>query len=200
MAGLRPIAAAVILGFGAPAHAQVNRWSAEISQAAARFEIPEDWIRRVMKAESDGRTELAGEPITSPAGAMGLMQLMPGTWEEMRTANRLGSNPFDPHDNIIAGAAYLREMYERFGYPGLFAAYNAGPSRYFRHVASCSTLPSETMNYLRKTSTNAGSDSQLRIIAPCPSKRAVAAIFAVRAASQIATDTDAAASLFAIRH
>lgn len=199
LARLSSLAAAVILGFGAPAHGQVDRWSTEISEAAARFEIPKEWIRRVMKAESDGQTELGGEPIISRAGAMGLMQLMPGTWQEMRAANGLGRNPFDPHDNIIAGAAYLREMYQRFGYPGLFAAYNAGPSRYFRHVTSCSRLPRETMNYLRKTS-RSPLESQLAFLPPCPSKRAVAAVFAVRAADEVATETGAAASLFAIRH
>ena len=199
MACLRSVAAALILGLGAPAHGQVHRWSADISEAAERFKIPEEWIRRVMRAESDGRTELGGVPIISRAGAMGLMQLMPGTWEEMRAANDLGGDPFDPHDNIIAGTAYLREMYDRFGYPGLFAAYNAGPSRYFRHVASCSTLPPETINYLRKTSRDAGSGSRLPILAPCPAKRAAAAVFAVRAAGEVATETGAAASLFAIR-
>ena len=60
---------------------------------------------------------------------MGLMQLMPGTWSEMRLMLGLGGDPFEPHDNIMAGTAYLRMVYDRFGYPGLFAAYNAGPGR-----------------------------------------------------------------------
>ena len=91
---------------------------------------------------------LHGRPITSRAGAMGLMQLMPGTWAEMRTAHRLGSNPHDPRDNILAGTAYLRIMYERFGYPGLFAAYNAGPARYSRHLTTGRRLPAETIAYV----------------------------------------------------
>ena len=113
-----------------------------------RFGVPVAWIERVMRAESGGRTMLAGRPITSHAGAMGLMQLMPGTWAEMRSAHALGADPHDPRDNILAGTAYLRAMYDRFGYPGLFAAYNAGPARYAAYLAGRTTLPAETRGYL----------------------------------------------------
>jgi hypothetical protein len=81
---------------------------------------------------------------------MGLMQLMPGTWNEMRGALGLGSDPFDPRDNILAGTFYLRRMYDRFGYPGLFAAYNAGPGRYAAYLAGGQPLPGETTAYLAK--------------------------------------------------
>jgi hypothetical protein len=81
---------------------------------------------------------------------MGLMQLMPGTWQAMRSAHGLGSDPDDPRDNILAGTAYLRAMYDRFGYPGLFAAYNAGPARYADHLARGRRLPSETVAYVAK--------------------------------------------------
>lgn len=91
---------------------------------------------------------LGGRPIVSRAGAMGLMQLMPDTWREMRAALSLGSDPFDPHDNILAGTAYLRLTWERFGYPGMFAAYNAGPARYGAYLAGRGTLPGETRAYL----------------------------------------------------
>lgn len=132
-----------------PAAAQsVERWSGYIAEASLRFGVPEAWIRRVMRAESGGRTVLNGRPITSRAGAMGLMQLMPGTWREMRAVYRLGLNPHDPRDNILAGTAYLRAMYDRFGYPGLFAAYNAGPARYARHLATGGRLPTETVAYV----------------------------------------------------
>ena len=89
-----------------------------------------------MRVESGGRTTLEGRPIVSSAGAMGLMQLMPGTWRDMRAVLGLGPDPHDPHDNILAGTAYLRLMYDRFGYPGLFAAYNAGPARYAAYFAT----------------------------------------------------------------
>jgi len=91
---------------------------------------------------------LGGRPITSRAGAMGLMQLMPGTWRELRLALSLGEDPYDPHDNILAGTAYLRAMYDRFGYPGLFAAYNAGPKRYAAFLSGARALPAETRSYV----------------------------------------------------
>jgi soluble lytic murein transglycosylase-like protein len=101
---------------------RTDNWDSPIREASDRFDIPEDWIRRVIRAESGARTRLGGRPITSRAGAMGLMQLMPSTWADMRLKNGLGPDPHDPRDNIIAGTAYLRAMYDRFGYPGLFAA------------------------------------------------------------------------------
>lgn len=125
-----------------------GRWRDHVAEASARFGIPEEWIRRVMRAESGGRIMLGGRPITSRAGAMGLMQLMPGTWLEMRATHGLGTDPYDPHDNILAGTAYLRAMYDRFGYPGLFAAYNAGPKRYAVHLAIGRRLPAETIAYV----------------------------------------------------
>ena len=128
----------------------VDRWAPLIAEAAKRFAISEAWIRAVMRAESGGQTMLDGRPITSPAGAMGLMQLMPETYAELRARIGLGSNPYDPHDNIIAGAAYLRQMFDRYGYPALFAAYNAGPERFEAYAQDSENLPAETWNYLEK--------------------------------------------------
>jgi soluble lytic murein transglycosylase-like protein len=68
----------------------------------------------------------------------------------MRAAYHLGADAFDPHDNILAGAAYLRAMYDRFGYPGLFAAYNAGPTQYAAYLDGETTLPGETERYIAK--------------------------------------------------
>ena len=147
---------AVISGFVAalaatPAAASgIDRWAAPIAEASARFGIPPEWIRRVMKAESGGSTTLSGRPITSSAGAMGLMQLMPRTWAALRVEHSLGPDPHDPRDNILAGTAYLRAMYDRFGYPGLFGAYNAGPARYADYLAGKSGLPAETVAYVGK--------------------------------------------------
>lgn len=128
--------------------AALDRWQGFIAEASRRFAVPEAWIRAVMQAESGGRPMLDGRPITSRAGAMGLMQVMPGTYEEMRRAHGLGPNPHDPRDNILAGTAYLRAMYDRYGYPGLFAAYNAGPDRYDEHLHDGRPLPAETRAYL----------------------------------------------------
>ena len=141
-------AAAPSAADGASLSWRIARWSRHIEEASIRFGVPQDWIRRVMRAESGGRPTLNGVPITSRAGAMGLMQLMPGTWAEMRLRHRLGSDPHDPRDNVLAGAAYLRAMYDRFGYPGLFAAYNAGPERYGAYLARKRRLPAETVAYV----------------------------------------------------
>lgn len=141
--------AAAALAFASPAQAEtVADWQPYIIEASARFGVPVAWIERVMRAESGGRTTLAGRPIRSSAGATGLMQLMPPTWADMRARLGLGTNPDDPRDNILAGTLYLRLMYDRFGYPGLFAAYNAGPKRYADYLAGRVRLPSETVGYL----------------------------------------------------
>ncbi|PXA97568.1 lytic transglycosylase domain-containing protein, partial [Nostoc sp. 3335mG] len=126
------------------------RWSAQIDAAAARCGVPPDWIARVMRSESGGRTTLKGRPIRSSKGAIGLMQLMPATWAALRRELGLGDDPDLPADNIVAGACYLRRMYDRFGYPGAFAAYNAGPARYAAWRAGKARLPAETVTYLAR--------------------------------------------------
>lgn len=101
-----------------------------------------------MRAESAGRTTLNRAPITSSAGAMGLMQIMPATWHELRARHSLGIDPHDPRDNILAGAAYLREMHDRFGARLFLAAYHAGPRRVGEHLSRGTPLPRETRAYL----------------------------------------------------
>ncbi len=88
-------------------------------------------------------------PIRSAAGAMGLMQLMPGTYAEMRARYGLGKNAYDPRDNILAGAAYLRILYKKYGYPAMFAAYNDGPGNLEGHLHRGRALPAETKNYVK---------------------------------------------------
>lgn len=132
-----------------PANADnVSQWQPHISEASHRFGIPEDWIVRVMRAESGGQTKRNGKAIRSRVGAIGLMQIMPGTWTGLTARYSLGSNPDDPRANILGGTAYLREVYDQFGYPGLFAAYNAGPARYAAYAAGRSRLPRETIAYV----------------------------------------------------
>lgn len=158
MAAVKLAAAALALIASAPAHADpLTRWRPYIAEASARFGVPVVWIERVMRAESAGKTTLNGKPITSHAGAMGLMQLMPTTWAAMRADLGLGRNPHDPRDNILAGTRYLRLMYDRFGYPGLFAAYNAGPGRYGDHIMTGRPLPDETRAYLAQVGGERGS-------------------------------------------
>jgi len=132
----------------------MDQWEPLIAESSRRFGVPESWIRAVMRAESGGLTMLDGRPITSRAGAMGLMQVMPDTYDEMRRRHGLGTDPYDPHDNVLAGAAYLREMYDRYGYPGFLAAYNAGPKRYDDYLIRGLALPRETLGYLAAISPN----------------------------------------------
>lgn len=121
-------------------------WAAHIAEAAKRFAVPERWIRSVMAVES------VNHPAAlSPKGAIGLMQVMPATWDELRARHRLGSDPWQPRDNILAGAAYLREMHDRYGsVAAMLAAYNAGPARYDAHLATGRALPAETIEYVAK--------------------------------------------------
>jgi len=132
-----------------PPAALIDRWDPFIKEASQRYSIPELWIRTIIHIESGGRTMLLGRPITSGAGAMGVMQLMGQTYQEMSTRNGLGSDPYNVHDNILAGTAYLRELYNRYGYPHLFAAYNAGPGVLEAHLLHGRRLPEETQKYLR---------------------------------------------------
>ncbi|WP_287002789.1 lytic transglycosylase domain-containing protein [Sphingobium sp.] len=118
-------------------------YGTHIAEASQRFGIPASWIRAVLRAES------AGDPhAISSAGAMGLMQIMPATWAELRARHRLGSNPYDARDNILAGTAYLRELHDRYGsVVAMLAAYNAGPGRYEASLAG-RPLPPETRAYI----------------------------------------------------
>ena len=123
--------------------ASIDRFAKFVEEASDRFAVPARWIRAVIQVESGG-----DEHAISPRGAMGLMQLMPGTWVELSVRHGLGLDPFDPHDNILAGAAYLKEMHDRFGSTGFLAAYHAGPSRYEQHLATGQPLPPETVAYV----------------------------------------------------
>jgi hypothetical protein len=114
-----------------------------VAEASRRFGILAAWIRAVMHAESFGDVR-----AISPKGAMGLMQIMPDTWTALRQRYHLGADPYDVHDNILAGAAYLRELHDRYGIPGFLAAYNAGPARWEDHLATGRSLPAETRAYL----------------------------------------------------
>jgi hypothetical protein len=119
-----------------------------IAEAAMRFSVPEERLSAIMRVESGGSVH-----VISRSGAMGCMQLMPATWNQLRTRNALGKDAFDPHDNVIAGAAYLRELIGRFDWPGALAAYNAGPNRYAEFLIGGRALPSETLKYVARIAT-----------------------------------------------
>lgn len=123
--------------------AAVDPYAAFVHEAAQRFGVPASWISAVLAVESGGDVR-----ALSSQGAMGLMQIMPHTWADLRARHRLGADPYDPRDNIFAGAAYLREMHDRYGVPGFLAAYNAGPRRYDDYLAAGRELPAETRRYV----------------------------------------------------
>jgi len=131
----------------------VDRIAAHVTEAARRFGIPEAWIYAVMRVESAGDSG-----ATSLKGAMGLMQIMPATYTGLRSRYGFGPDAYNPRDNILAGAAYLREMYDRYGSPGFLAAYNAGPGRYEDWLDG-RPLPLETRAYLARLSPAIGGAS-----------------------------------------
>lgn len=199
MGALRRLLPAMLLLAATPAKAdEVERWRPMIEEASTRFGIPTSWIERVMRAESRGLTTLNGRPIRSRAGAMGLMQLMPATWADMRARLALGTNPDDPRDNILAGTLFLRLMYDRFGYPGLFGAYNAGPGAYAAWLAGNRRLPGETVAYLGSVGGTAQPAS------PASQSAAPSSLFVVRRTVSedqfLPTGSEAQASLFAVRN
>jgi hypothetical protein len=124
-------------------------WGPYIEEASKRFDVPDAWIRAVMDRESGGRLFASdGSFVTSVPGAMGLMQLMPPTYDDMRAQYGLGEDAFDPRDNILAGTAYIRQMYDIYGSPGFLAAYNDGPGMLDRYLRQNRALPRETRRYV----------------------------------------------------
>lgn len=128
------------------AAATAHPYAVHVTEAAARFGIPEAWIWAVMRVESNG-----DPAAVSRAGAMGLMQIMPGTWGQITARYGLGDNPWDARANIHAGAAYLREMVDRYrDLTTALAAYNAGPGRIDDWRRRGRPLPAETIAYVAK--------------------------------------------------
>ena len=126
------------------ATASLQRYDGFIAEAAQRFGVPAAWIRAVLWQESRGDPR-----AVSPMGARGLMQIMPATWDGLRARHDLGNAPFDPRDNILAGTAYLRKMYDRYGEEtAMLAAYDAGPARVDDWLRDGRPLPRETRAYL----------------------------------------------------
>jgi soluble lytic murein transglycosylase-like protein len=157
---LTPIASPSFAQSGTTMNVQTVDISAYVAEASQRFGLPESWIYAVMRTESAGRIG-----AVSSAGAMGLMQLMPGTWARQRTRFGLGSDPFDPRDNIVAGTSYLREMYDSYGATGMLAAYNAGPGRYEAWRDRGRPLPAETRAYIARIAPMLQSDGTQSVLA-----------------------------------
>lgn len=165
-----------------------------IVEAASRFAIPPAWLHAIMHAESRGKPR-----AISPKGAMGLMQIMPATWDYLRARHRLGADAFDPHDNIIAGAGYIRELFDRYGSPGWIAAYNAGPGRYEAALRG-RPLPAETRAYVAVVSPAIGQTDAANTTAIAMVDRFAwtrSPIFVARSAASSVPSTGAADQQFA---
>jgi len=111
-------------------------------------------IKAMMGQESGGNNE-----AVSPKGAMGLMQLMPGT------AKALGVNPHDPAQNLAGGTEYMRQMLAHYGgnVPEALGAYNAGPGRMDAFLAGKATLPNETKNYIASVLARTGATGSVQV-------------------------------------
>ncbi|WP_284267621.1 lytic transglycosylase domain-containing protein [Mesorhizobium huakuii] len=168
----------------APRKSAEDPYAAPIAEASHRFRVPERWIRAIMRLES------ARDPrAVSRKGAVGLMQIMPGTWVELRLRHQLGRDPYDPRDNILAGTAYLRELYDRYGSPGFLAAYNAGPGRYEASLKG-RPLPAETRAYVAMLRPFWGGGDAPGALTAGPAKAVswkVAPLFIVRSGSMAAS-------------
>ncbi len=124
--------------------ARLEAWEPMIQQAAKLYQLPPALIRAVMRVESGFNPN-----VVSNTGAMGLMQLMP------QTAARMGvSNPFDPRENVLGGARYLRVLANMFGGNVLLtlAGYNAGEQAVLKYGG----VPpyDETQRYVRNVLRN----------------------------------------------
>ena len=113
-------------------------WEEQLPDLAERYGLDEALVRAVVRMESGGRAD-----AVSHKGAMGLMQLMPGT------AKMLGvDDPFDPVQNLEGGIKYLSNLSDKYGgdLSKALAAYNAGPGR----VDACGGIPpiAETQKYV----------------------------------------------------
>jgi Transglycosylase SLT domain len=163
----------------------INPYAEFIAAAAPRFRVPAVWIRAVLRAES------AGDPrAISRKGAIGLMQIMPDTWADLRIRHRLGNDPYAPLDNIASGAAYIRELLDRYGSPGWIAAYNAGPGRYEASLGG-QQLPQETRDYVAVVTTaiEAGDATNFLVVAPSgPRAWARAPLFVAQVERRPASD------------
>lgn len=121
----------------------VGPYDSIIAEASRRYQVPPQYIRAVMGVESGGDPN-----AISNKGAGGLMQVMPATYAELAQKHGLGADRMDPRNSIMAGTAYLGQMFDQFGgdWNKALAAYNAGPGR----VSGGRPLPAETRNYVPK--------------------------------------------------
>lgn len=183
---LQSIGALALLAASFPVDAKAGLSTADNAcaryapEAASRSGLSTDIMLRVMMAESGGNPR-----TVSVKGAMGCMQIMPATWSYLTSRYSLGTDPFDPRRNMIAGAMYLAELAARYGMAGAVAAYNAGPGRYERYAAGAATLPAETVAYTARI----GAAATVPISGPITARWQEASLFLARDSHGGAADT-----------
>jgi len=117
-----------------------------LQAAAGKYGLDPSLVVAVANQESGGNPN-----AVSPAGAQGVMQLMPATAQQFGV-----TDPFDPAQNIDAGVRYLAQLMNQFGDPQLaLAAYNWGPGNVAKYGTS--NWPAETANYVSSILTKVGS-------------------------------------------
>lgn len=113
------------------------------AEMETKYELPRGLLSRVAWQESRFRADIITGETRSPAGAVGIMQFMPGT------AAELGINPLVPEQAIPAAARYLRALRREFGnWPDALAAYNWGAGNVYKWRRGEKTLPEETRDYI----------------------------------------------------
>jgi len=122
-----------------------------IDSVAAKHGVPSRLVQAVIKVESGYR-----QNARSPRGAMGLMQLMPGTARQYAVAD-----PYEPRSNIEGGIKYLKTLLDRFELPLALAAYNAGEAAVLR-FGGIPPYP-ETQDYVKRVLLALGTSALVRL-------------------------------------
>ena len=135
-----------------PRPANASRFDSIVQEHASRQALRPELVRAVIQVESGYNPR-----ATSPKGAMGLMQLMPGTARDLGVRD-----PYDPEENIRGGTKYLRQLLDKYrGNEDLaLAAYNAGPGAVDKHGEQVPPYR-ETRDYVRKVGSAAGKSAAL---------------------------------------
>jgi soluble lytic murein transglycosylase-like protein len=126
---------------------QGPRWLAALNAAEARHGIPADLLARVAYQESHFRPDIITGATVSPAGALGLMQLMPAYFSSVQVPR-----PFTDSDTLAQIEEAARELQRLYGHftdwPLAVAGYNWGQGNVDHYVAGNASLPAETNNYI----------------------------------------------------